>query len=106
MFSIASRSDVQVRLVAQHAGRLHGIALMILREFLQAVEGFLIDKIALLDPALNAAARAHARETLLAVDDLHPLAILHVADFVVSSGDLVAKRSLRCRDISYFEHVM
>jgi hypothetical protein len=106
MLGLAARSDVQVGLVAQDAGRLHRIAQIILREFLQSVVGLLVDQVPLLDPAFQAAGRAHTRESLLAVDNLDTLSILHVSNAVVDGRNLVPQRGLRRRNIGYFEDAM
>ncbi len=95
MFGLASGRKMQVGLVAQDAGRLHGIAQVVLRELLQAIVGLLIHQIALLDPALEAARGAHAGEALFVLQHLHTFAVLHRADAVVDGGYLIAQRGLR-----------
>ena len=79
---------------------------MFLGQLLQSVVGFLIDQIALLDPALNAAGGAHAGEAAVAVDDLYALAIFHVADAVVDGGHLVAQTGLRRRHVGDLQCAM
>ena len=95
MLAVAAGSDVEIGLVAQDPRGLYGIVLIVLGELLQAVEGLLVDQIALLDPTLHAGARANARESLFAIEYLHPLSVLHGANTVVYGCDLVAERCLR-----------
>ena len=71
---------------------------------LAAVVGLLVDQIALLDPAFHAVGGAHPGETLLALQHLHPVAILYRAHAVVDGGYLIAQRGLHGRDIIHFEH--
>ena len=86
---------MHVGVVAQNPGCLHGIILMFLGQLLQGVVSFLIDQIALLNPALNPASGANAGEAAVAVDYLDALAILHIAYAVIDGGNLVAQRGLR-----------
>lgn len=95
MFTVASRSDVQVRVIAQNTRRLHGILLMVARQLLQRIVGLLIDEISLLDPAFQPAGRAHPRETFFTIDDFQALAIFYIADAVVNGRNLIAQRRLR-----------
>ena len=59
---------MEVCLVSQDPGSLQGVILVFLREFLNCVEGFLVDKKSLLDPALDAAGRTDASKSLFAVE--------------------------------------
>jgi hypothetical protein len=77
-----------------------------LREFLEGVECRLIDQISLLDPALDSASSAHARETLLVLQDFHALAIFHIADAVINGRNLVAQPHLRRRHVRHLKDAM
>jgi hypothetical protein len=79
---------------------------MFLGQLLQGVEGFLIDEIALLDPALNAAAGANTGEAAITVYDLHAFAIFDVTYAVVDGGHLVAQTGLRRRHVGDLQHAM
>ncbi len=104
MFGIAAGGKVQVGLVPQNAGSLHRIVLIVLRQLLQSVEGFLVHQEALLDPAFDAAGGTNAGKALFAFQDFHALTIFHVADPVIDGRNLVTQGGLRRRDISHFEH--
>src|SRR5215472_14237963 len=106
MFRLSPRSDVQVSVVPQHSGRLHWSTLVVAGELLDGVEGFLVHQKSLLDPTLQTARRADARETLLAIDDFDALPVFYHADTVVNSRDLIAQRSLWRRDVSDFEYAV
>ena len=106
MLGIATGSDVQIGLVPQNSWSLHGNLLIIGREFLQGIEGFLVDQEPLLDPAFDSGGGAHAGEALLAIQDLHALPIFHVADSVKHGRNLVAQCRLRRRHVGHFEHPM
>ncbi len=94
MFSLASGSNVQISLVTQNSGSLHGSVLVVRGKFLQAVERLLIDQETLLDPALDSAGGAHPREALLALQHLDALSVFHAAHTVVDGRNLVAQRRL------------
>ena len=106
MFGFASRREVEIGVIAQNSGSLDGIALVVLRELLQAIVGRLIHQIALLDPTLEAAGGAHAGEALLVLQYFHAFAIFYDPHAVVDGGDLIAQRGLDGRDIVYFEHAV
>ena len=106
MIGLAPGTDVQVGVVAQHAGGLHRVALIVLRELLHPVVGLLIYQIALFNPTFDPARGAHPRETLFMIKNFHALPVLDGAILVVDRRDLVAKRGLRCRHISHLQHAM
>src|ERR1700716_140254 len=106
MLGLAPGRDGSIRIGPQYSGSLPRVALIFLREFLQSVVGLLVHQVALLDPSFDARSGTHPRETLLALQNLQTLAILHVAHAVVYGGYLVAQRSLRSRDVRYFQHAM
>src|SRR5260370_7450436 len=93
MLSLASRRDVQIRIVSQHARSLHRRVLIFLREFLQTVVGFLVHKVALLDPPFDARSGPHPREALFPLQNLEPLAVLHVAHPLVYPRYLAPPRT-------------
>ena len=103
MLALAARRNVQIRFVAQDSRSLHWIIPGVLRELLQTVESFLINQESLLDPALETAGRAHTDKAFLTIQNLDPLSVLHIADAVVNSRDLIAQRRLRSRNISRFQ---
>ena len=104
MFCFASGSDVQIRVIAQDARGLHRIRLIVLRELLDRVVSFLVDQVALLDPAFQATGGAHAGKMLFVIDHFHALAVFHRAHAVISRSHLIAQRSLWRGNISHFEH--
>ncbi len=106
MLRLASGTDMQVSLVAQNSRRLHRRILIVLRKFLKSVEGLLIDKISLLDPALDPAGSANFSKTLLPVDNLEALAVFHIADTVVDRSNLITQCRLRRRNITHLEHMV
>src|SRR5580693_7486491 len=106
MFGLPAWSHVEIGFIPQNSWGLHGIVLIVSGKFLQGVEGFLIDQEALFDPAFDSAGGAYADETLLALQHLDALSILHVADAIEDGRHLVAQRGLRRRDICHLEHPM
>jgi hypothetical protein len=106
MLGLTAGREVQVGVVAQHAGRLHGIVKVIFRQRLQSIVGFLIDEVALLDPAFNAARGAHPGEAFFVLQHFHALSVLDGADAVVNGCDLIAQRSLYGRDIIHFQYAV
>src|ERR1700756_5037118 len=101
MFCIAPGSDMQVGVVAQHAWSLHGVILILLREFLQRIGGFLIDQIALLNPAFESAGGSHTRKAFLAIEHFDAHSIFYVADAVINGSSLVSQPGLRRRHVSH-----
>lgn len=91
---------MQIGLIAQDSRSLDGIVLMIGGEFLQCVESLLVNQEALLNPAFDPGCGAHPGEALLALQNLHALSILHFADAVIDSGNLIPQRRLRGRNVS------
>jgi len=106
MFAVAAGRDVHIGLVAKSSWGLDGIVQVILREFLERVESFLIDQKTLLDPAFEAAGGAYARETFLTLQHLDALSVFYVADAVKDGGNLVAQRSLGRRHVGDLEDVV
>src|ERR1700722_184787 len=106
MFGIATRSHVQIGIVAKDSGSLHKIALIIFCEFLQSVEGLLIDQISLLDPALDSTAGPYPREALLMLQTLDAVSVFHLSDAVVNGRNLVAQPRLRCRHVGHLKHAV
>src|SRR5215472_11831433 len=106
MFGLAPGSDVQVRFVTEHTWSLQGIVLIVLREFLEGVERLLVNQVALLDPAFEAAGGADTGKAFFAIEDLDSVAILYGAEAVVHGRDLVPQRSLGGRDVRDFEHAV
>ncbi len=106
VLGLTSWREVQVGIVAQNAGRLHGIAQILFCQLLQAVVGCLIHQVALLDPALDAAGGADAGKALLTLQHLHALSVLHRAHAVVDGGHLIAQRGLHRRDVVHFQHAV
>ena len=97
---------MKVRIVTQHPGRLHRIAQIIFSQLLQAVIGCLIHQVALLDPAFDAARRAHTRKALLMLQHFHALSVLHRAYAIVDGGNLVAQRGLHRRHVVHLQHAV
>ena len=95
MLGLAGGGDVQVRLIPQHARRLHRIVQVLLREFLQSIVGLLIHQVALLDPTFDAACRAHPGKALLVLQHLDPLAVLDGSHAVIDGSHPVAQRGLQ-----------
>ena len=106
MLALTAGREVQVRVVAQHPGGLHGIAQVIFRQLLQTIVDLLIHQVALLDPAFDAAPGSHPCKALFVLQHFHSLAVLHGADPVVDGGHLIAQRSLHRRDIVHFQHAV
>lgn len=91
MFGFASGRGVEIRVVAQDAGRLHRVGEILLRELLQCVIGGLIDKVALLDPAFEASGGAHAGEAFFVLKNLDALSVFYGADAVEHGRNLIAE---------------
>src|SRR5215470_2566926 len=106
MLCLAPGRDVQVRVIPQNSRRLQGRVLIVLREFLQAVEGLLIDQVTLLDPALNAGCSTHSGESFFVVEDFDALSVLDGSDTVVDGRDLIAQSRLWRGDIVDFQDAM
>ena len=106
MFRVSAGRDVQVGFIPQDSGSLHSIVLVVLREFLQSVEGLLIDEEPLLDPAFDSGGGADASEALLAVQHFDALSIFHVADAIEDGRHLIAQRGLRRGDIGHVQYPM
>jgi hypothetical protein len=104
MFGIAPRSDVQIRIVAQHSWRLHRIVLIVSGKFLQSVESFLVDQEALLDPTFNSGGRAHPGESLFAIQNFQALTVFYVAHTIEDGGNLVAQSRLWRRNVGDFQY--
>ena len=71
----------------------------VLLQLLKAVEDFLRDQAALLDPAFDAAVGAHPHEAPLPLQHVDPVAVMHRAHLGVQRGDAVAQAGLRRRDV-------
>ena len=106
MFSLAAGRNMQIGLVPQYARSLHRIVLIVLRQLLQGIVGFLIHQVALLDPSLGASPGAHARKTFFVIEHFDALSVLHRAHAVVDRGDLIAQGGLWCGNVGDLEHAV
>ena len=95
---------MNVGVIAGRAAGLDGNVLLLLSQLLKAIVNRLRDQRALLYPAFRATCRAHSGKAAFTLEDLNAIAVFHHARLVEHGGDMVAKNSLRGRDVSDFLH--
>jgi len=104
MFGVSSRLDMQIRIVARRALRLHRIIQVVRSQLLNLVIHRLADEIALLHPSRGAGGSAHLDEMTVSLQHFHAIAILDDSSFLVDCGDMIAQDGLHSRDVSDLEH--
>src|ERR1019366_1337081 len=103
MLGIAAGREMKIGIVTGDADSVAGVALDLLRELLKAVENLLGYQVALFNPAFGAGRGANPGEAAVALQNVNPVAIFYRSGLVVNSGDAVAEKGLRGRDIVGFE---
>src|SRR5438876_472579 len=93
---------VNIGVVAGDAGSLHGVGLMLLREFLEGVVIRLRDQVTLLDPAFDAVVGPYFYEAAIMIEYLNAVTGFHDASLGVDGGNPVAEKGLRSGDVSEF----
>ena len=102
MFGIASGLDMQIRIVACYALRLHGIIRVIRGQLLDLIENILTDEITLFHPSHRAGRGTHFDKMAVMVEHFHALAIFYYSGFFVDGGHVVAEVGLNSGDVSDF----
>ncbi len=105
MFGIASRFDVQIRIVASCSLRLHGIILVVGGQLLDLIEDGLTYKVTLFHPSHDAGCGAYLDEAAVMVEHLDAVAILHHSSFFVHGGNAIAQDGLHAGNVRNLEHV-
>jgi hypothetical protein len=78
--------------------------LLLLCQLLKSVVNRLRNQRALLDPAFRAAGGADSRKAPFALEDFDPITVFHDPGLAEDRGDVVAKDSLRSRNIRDLLH--
>ena len=104
MFGITPRFDMQIRVVARRALRLHGIVLVIRGQLLDLIVDFLTDEVALLHPSRRTRGGAHFDEAAIMVEHFHALAVLHHSGFFIDRGHVVAQDGLNSGNVGDLQH--
>jgi len=103
MSGVASRFDVEVRVIPGRALRLYGIILIVGSQLLDLIVDILADEIALLDPSCLSGSGANFHEVTVVVEDFDAVAILDDSGLLVDGSDVIAKVGLDSGHISDFE---
>ena len=105
MFRVAPWFDVQIRIVARRALRLHGIVLVVRGQLLDPIEDFLTDEVALLHPSRHTGCGAHFDKVAIMVKHFHALAVLHHSSFFIHRRHAVAQVGLNAGNVGDLQHV-
>jgi hypothetical protein len=103
VISIARRLKVDVSVVSRGSRGLDWSIPVLLGELLQSVVRLLADQVSLFHPAFDAARGAYLHESPLAIQYFHSFSVFHDANFGVNRSHLIAKISLRSRDVVDFQ---
>jgi hypothetical protein len=104
MVGIPPRFDVQIRVVARRALRLHGIVPVVCGQLLDLIEHVLTDEVTLLHPPRDTRCGAHFDEAAVMVEHFHTLAVLHHSGFLVHRRHVVAEVGLNAGNVGDLQH--
>ena len=104
MFGLAPRLDVQVRIVARYAHRLHGIVCVFRRQLLQLIEDLLADEVALLHPSHLSGCGPHLVKSAVVIENLDAVSVFYEASFFVDGRYAITEIDLHARNVGDFEN--
>ena len=103
MSGVASRLNVEIRIIARRALRLHGIILIVGSQLLYLIVDILANEVALFDPSRLSGSGTNFDEVTIVVEDFDAVAILDDSGLLIDGSDVIAQVGLDSGDVGDFE---